>query len=127
VITAKNGMAIYGNMAQPNHYANYISMGLISLGLLRPQMRWWQQYRWQHPCYFVMVLSGSRSFVAVSGWAWPRWRLFWQQRDKSCRHLLHYTLLLLLGFRPDALGGANSVVERIDGCDHDAASVCRRQ
>ena len=97
VITAKNGMAIYGNMAQPNHYANYISMGLISLGLLRPQMRWWQAILLAAPLLFVMVLSGSRSsWLYLLGMA--ALALIWQQRDKSCRHLLHYTLLLLLGF-----------------------------
>ncbi len=97
VITAKNGMAIYGNMAQPNHYANYISMGLISLGLLRPQMRWWQAILLAAPLLFVMVLSGSRSsWLYLLGMA--ALAFIWQQRDKSCRHLLHYTLLLLLGF-----------------------------
>jgi len=97
VITAKNGMAIYGNMAQPNHYANYISMGLISLGLLRPQLRWWQAVLLAAPLLFVMVLSGSRSsWLYLLGMA--AMAFIWQQRDKSTRHLLNYSLLLLLGF-----------------------------
>ena len=97
VITSKVSMAIYGNMAQPNHYANYISMGLISLGLLRPHMRWWQALLLAAPLLFVMVLSGSRSsWLYLLGMA--TLAFIWQQRDKSCRHLLHYTLLLLLGF-----------------------------
>lgn len=97
VITAKVSVAIYGNMAQPNHYANYISMGLISLGLLRPQMRWWQAVLLAAPLLFVMVLSGSRSsWLYLLGMA--ALAFIWQQRDKSCKHLLSYTLLLLLGF-----------------------------
>ncbi|HQS56883.1 MAG TPA: Wzy polymerase domain-containing protein [Gallionellaceae bacterium] len=97
VITSKNGAAIYGNMAQPNHYANYIAMGLVSLGFLRLHMRTWQAVLLAAPLLFVMVLSGSRSswlyllsMVVLS--------YLWQRREISCRHLLNYSLLLLLGF-----------------------------
>lgn len=97
VVTSKNSVAVYGNMAQPNHYANYISMGLVSLGLLRVHLRSWQVVLLAAPLLFVMVLSGSRSSwlylfsMAVLAY-------IWQRRDKSCRHLLNYSLLLLLGF-----------------------------
>jgi hypothetical protein len=37
VITAKITPFLYGNIAQHNHFANYITMGLISLGLLFQQ------------------------------------------------------------------------------------------
>ena len=97
VITAKNGMAVYGNMAQPNHYANYIAMGLVSLGLLRLQLRSWLVVLLAAPLLFVLVLSGSRSswlyLLSMTGLAF-----LWQRRDQSCRHLLNYSLLLLLGF-----------------------------
>ncbi|HUX90193.1 MAG TPA: Wzy polymerase domain-containing protein [Gallionellaceae bacterium] len=97
VITSKNGAAVYGNMAQPNHYANYIAMGLVSLGLLRSQLRLWQMVLLAAPLLFVMVLSGSRSswlyLLSMTALAY-----LWQRRDKSCKHLLNYTLLLLLGF-----------------------------
>ena len=75
VITVKTSSAIYGNTAQPNHYANYIALGLISLGLLyvRLSMRAWQAALLAAPMLFVMVLSGSRSSwlylaVCLSGW-----------------------------------------------------------
>lgn len=97
VVTSKNNIAVYGNLAQPNHYANYITLGLISLGLLQRQLRSWQSVLMASPLLFVMVLSGSRSswlyllaMVVLS--------YLWQQRDKSCRYLLHYSLLLLAGF-----------------------------
>ena len=97
VITAKNGMAVYGNMAQPNHYANYIAMGLVSLGLLRLQLRSWLVVLLAAPLLFVLVLSGSRSswlyLLSMTGLAF-----LWQRRDQSSRHLLNYSLLLLLGF-----------------------------
>lgn len=97
VVTAKNGIAVYGNMAQPNHYANYIALGLISLGLLRLHMRTWQAVILTLPLLFVLVLSGSRSsWLYLLGMA--ALAALWQHRDKSCRHLLHYALLLLLGF-----------------------------
>jgi len=97
VVTAKNNIAVYGNLAQPNHYASYITMGLVSLGLLRTHLRWWQVAALALPLLFVLVLSGSRSswlyligMVVLAYW--------WQRRDKSCKPLLVYTLLLLLGF-----------------------------
>lgn len=97
VITSKNNMAVYGNLAQPNHYANYIAMGLISLGLLRTQLRLWQIVLLAAPLLFVLVLSGSRSswlyLLSMTVLAY-----LWQRRDKTCQHLLSYTLLLLLGF-----------------------------
>ncbi len=97
VITNKNGIAVYGNLAQPNHYANYITLGLISLGLLRGYMRPWQAALLALPLLFVLVLSGSRSsWLYLSGMVVMAF--LWQRRDQSCKSLLHYTLLLLLGF-----------------------------
>src|SRR5512142_369766 len=43
-VTAKISSAVYGNTAQPNHYADYLTLGLISLGMLhvRLSMRTWK-------------------------------------------------------------------------------------
>lgn len=97
VITAQNGIAVYGNLAQPNHFASYIAMGLISLGLLRVHLRPWQLVLLALPLLFVLVLSGSRSsWLYLAGLSVLAY--LWQRRDASCKPLLHYTLLLLLGF-----------------------------
>jgi O-antigen ligase len=99
VITVKISSAVYGNTAQYNHYANYLALGLISLGLLyvRFSMRIWQAALLAAPLLFVMVLSGSRStwlyLLFATGLA-----LLWQRRDQRLRPLLHYSLALLLGF-----------------------------
>ncbi|OIR18246.1 O-antigen ligase [mine drainage metagenome] len=99
VITAKTSHAVYGNLAQPNHYANYIALGMISLGLLyaRFSMRIWQVALLVTPMLFVMVLSGSRSswlyLLSAAGLAF-----LWQRRDQALRPLLYFTLLLLLAF-----------------------------
>jgi O-antigen ligase len=99
VVTVKISLAVYGNVAQPNHFANYITLGLISLGLLhmRSLLRAWHVALLAMPLLFVLVLSGSRSvwlyLLLMAGMAW-----LWQRRDKSCLPLLRYTLLLLLGF-----------------------------
>ncbi len=103
VVSVKTSLAVFGNMGQPNHFANYISLGLISLGLLHGR---WKLRAWQSalltglfaaPMLFVLVLSGSRSawlyLLFMAGLAY-----FWQRRDKSNRPLLYYSLLLLLGF-----------------------------
>ncbi len=99
VITVKTSSAIYGNVAQPNHFANYIALGLASLGLLRMrwQLRAWQVAVLAAPMLFVLVLSGSRSawlyLIAMTLLAY-----WWQRRDTTIKPLLHYTALLLLGF-----------------------------
>ena len=86
-------------MGQPNHFADYLSLGLISLGLLhtRWKMRAWQTVLLATPMLFVLVLSGSRSaglyLLFVAGMAF-----LWQRRDKANRPLLYYSLLLVLGF-----------------------------
>ncbi len=118
VVVVKTGSAVYGNMAQPNHFADYITLGLISLGLLhmRWQVRVWQVAVLAAPLLFVMTLSGSRSpwlyLLFMTGMS-----LLWQRRErkggvedsgkppayplrvgKPYQHLLYYCLLLLLGF-----------------------------
>lgn len=99
VVTVKTSSAVYGNIAQPNHFANYMALGLASIGLLH--MRWslriWQLALLVLPLLFVLVLSGSRSawlyLLLMAGMAY-----LWQRRDKSCLPLLKYVSLLVLGF-----------------------------
>ena len=99
LIVVKTGPAVFGNMAQPNHFADYITLGLISLGLLRLhwRMRIWQVLLLVAPLLFVLTLSGSRSpwlyLLCIATIAF-----LWQRRDKSYLPLLHYSLLLILGF-----------------------------
>lgn len=99
VVTAKNSSAVYGNIAQPNHFADYLTLGLASLGLLyaRGWLRGWQVVLLALPPLFVLPLSGSRStwlyLLAIVGLAY-----WWQRRDKAHAVLLRYSLLLLLGF-----------------------------
>jgi O-antigen ligase len=99
VVTVKTATAVYGNVAQQNHYANYIALGLASIGLLhiRYSLRNWQTILLVTPMLFVMVLSGSRSawlyLIFMAGMSY-----LWQRRDKSYVPLLKYALLLLLGF-----------------------------
>lgn len=90
---------IAGAMAQANQFADYITLGLVSLGLLylRWQMRVWQVALLAAPLLFVLVLSGSRSpwlyLLCMAGMSF-----LWRRRDKSNLPLLHYSLLLLPGF-----------------------------
>jgi O-antigen ligase len=99
VITAKTSSAVYGNTAQPNHYATYLALGLISLGLLyvRFSMRAWQAVLLAAPMLFVMVLSGSRSswlyLLFAAGLSF-----LWQRRNNTLRPLMYFSLLLVLGF-----------------------------
>ncbi len=99
VVTVKTAAAVYGNIAQPNHFANYIALGLASIGLLqaRGSIRNWQAALLVTPMLFVMVLSGSRSawfyLIFIAGMSY-----LWQRRDKVYLPLMKYSLSLLLCF-----------------------------
>src|SRR3989338_8938312 len=99
VIVSKLSSGVYGNLAQPNHFANYIALGLVSLGLLHQQHRLKAGYVavLAMPLLFVMTLSGSRSswlyLLMMVGLAW-----WWTRRDAAQRPLLRYSLLLIAGF-----------------------------
>lgn len=98
-VVNKVSSSVYGQLAQPNHFANYMVLGLASLGLL---------FRSGYvkipfvvllavPLLFVMALSGSRSswlyLLLMTGLAW-----WWSRRDAGQRPLLHYGALLMAGF-----------------------------
>jgi O-antigen ligase len=97
VVTVKTAGAVYGNIAQPNHFADYIALGLLSLGLLqcRLGLRVWQTALLATPMLFVMVLSGSRSgwlyLVAVLLLAW-----WWQRRNPALQPLLRYAGIVVV-------------------------------
>jgi len=98
-ITVKTSSQVYGNTAQPNHFANFIALGLLSLGLLHVKrvVRGWHSVVLAMPLLFVLTLSGSRS-----GWLYLTFALFlagvWQRRDAVLRPLWHFALALWLSF-----------------------------
>ncbi|MDD5059327.1 MAG: Wzy polymerase domain-containing protein [Sideroxydans sp.] len=99
VVTVKTSSAVYGNIAQPNHFSNYIALGLFSLGLLqaRGSLRVWQTALLATPMLFVLVLSGSRSAWLYLSFALAlAWLL--QRRNKALRPLLAFAAALWLGF-----------------------------
>lgn len=99
VIVMKVSSSVFGNLAQPNHFANYIALGLVSLGLLLQLRKLKLGYvaLLAAPLLFVMTLSGSRSswlyLLMMAGLAW-----WWARRDAAQRPLLRYSLLLIAGF-----------------------------
>jgi O-antigen ligase len=96
VVVVKVASSVYGNLAQPNHFANYTALGLISLGLLFQLRKLPAAYvaLLAIPLLFVMTLSGSRSswlyLLMISALSW------WGGR--RLRPLLYYCGLLLAGF-----------------------------
>ncbi|MDZ4201692.1 MAG: Wzy polymerase domain-containing protein [Gallionella sp.] len=99
IIVAKVSSSVFGNVAQANHFANYIMLGLVSLGLLFQQKKLKAGYvvAFALPLLLVMTLSGSRSswlyLLMISVLAW-----WWGRRDAALRPLLRYALFLLAGF-----------------------------
>ena len=99
LIAARPGASIVGNMGQPNHFADYTTLGLVSLGLLwvRGNLRNWHTLLLALPLLFVLVLAGSRSaWLYLSCLSLLAYVL--QRRDHACLPLLRYASLLLLGF-----------------------------
>ena len=99
VIVMQTSSGIYGNLAQPNHFADYISLGLISLGLLFQQRKLNPVYviLLTVPLLYVLTLSGSRSsllylllMICLAWWS--------ARRDDTLRPLLRYSVLVLAGF-----------------------------
>ena len=99
VVTTKVSAGVFGNVAQPNHYADYLVLGLASLGLLyaRGALRAWQAALLALPILFVLPLTGSRGT-----WIYLMWlagsAFMWQRRNRTERPLFYYTLAVLVGF-----------------------------
>ncbi len=101
LIAPKVSPAVYGNIAQPNHYADYMALGLVSVGLLHVHFsfRWWKTLLLAAPLLFVMVLSGSRSgwlylFLMAGAGAY----YLWKRKESSYWTLFKYSALVLAGF-----------------------------
>jgi VanZ family protein len=98
-VVLKMSFSVYGNLAQPNHFASYVSLGLISIGLLFQQrkLRLGVVVALVLPLLFTIALTGSRStwlyLFATTLLAWG-----WTRRDTSMRPLLYYSLSILIGF-----------------------------
>jgi O-antigen ligase len=99
ITTAKIGPSLYGNMGQANHFADYLTLGLLSLCLLyvRHCLQAWVAILLSIPLLFSMVLSGSRGtwlyLLAATLLAFV-----WQRRDAMHKPLLRSCLAALLGF-----------------------------
>ncbi len=99
VVTVKVDYAVYGNVAQPNHFGDYIALGLISLGMLhlRLSLRIWHVALLSVPMLFVLVLSGGRS-----AWLYLISALvlgfIWQRKNSSLKPLFIYCIWIFIGF-----------------------------
>lgn len=99
MVIAKVSAVVYGNLAQPNHFANYIALGMISLGFLFQQQKLRPSYvaLLALPMLFVMAMSGSRSswlyLLLMAAMAW-----WWSRRNAGLKPMLRYSLLLIAGF-----------------------------
>jgi O-antigen ligase len=99
VVVMQISPSVYGNLAQPNHFADYIALGLTSLGLLFQQRKLKSGYviLLAIPLLFGLALSGSRSswlyVLLMVGLAW-----WWARRDVTMKPLLRYAVLLVAGF-----------------------------
>jgi O-antigen ligase len=98
-VLPKTSSAVYGNLAQPNQFADYLSLGLISLGLLfaRQSLRVGTTALLAAPLLFALVLSGSRS-AAVYWVALTAMAFVWQRRAHRATPWLRYNVAVLLGF-----------------------------
>ncbi|HUF22021.1 MAG TPA: Wzy polymerase domain-containing protein [Burkholderiales bacterium] len=92
------GTRLYGNLAQANHLANYLFLGLISLGYLAAvrQLPAWIAVSCALPLLLTLTLTGSRSIwlyfaAAIVLAVWNAWRA----KDAQLRGLAVATVLAL--------------------------------
>lgn len=99
LITAKTSNAVYGNLAQPNHFADYTCLALASLLFLSAtgRLAWAVAAVLAVLMLFVLALSGSRSawlylfaLLALSAW--------WYWRNQKNAALLIASIVLIPGF-----------------------------
>lgn len=97
-VVGKINASVYGNLAQPNQFSDYLTLGLISIGLLYQQRKLplLALPLLATPLLFAIALSGSRSpwlfFFSMILLAW-----FWARRDQDMRRLLFFGLSILAG------------------------------
>jgi hypothetical protein len=134
-IIVKMSAAVVGNVSQANHYADYETLGLISLGLLyaRRLLPGWAAALLALPILFVLPLTGSRELWAYLSWpavlAW-----LWQRKQPDRRPLLTFGVLALAGFAlmhvvvalpwlQPASGGTTTTVGRMFGADVHSGAI----
>ena len=130
VIARTTGAAIFGNLAQPNHFASYTTLGLLALAYLhvRARIAIGVLVPAALPMLFVLGLSGSRAaalyllaaFTLAAG-------LSWRKRDDALRRLLlisaaylavYFALQLAVGagwFRVDARSSVTAFERVLSG------------
>lgn len=134
-IIMKVSAAVFGNVAQANHYADYETLGLISLGLLyaRGGLPGWAAGLLALPILFVLPLTGSRELWAYLLWP-PVLAWLWQRKHPEQRRLLIYAVLALAGFAlmhvvvalpwlQPASGGSTTTVARMFGADVHSGAI----
>jgi O-antigen ligase len=101
VIASKTSPAIYGNLAQPNHFANHIALALASLLFLhaRGRLHLAVAALLGGLLLFVLSLSGSRSaWLYLGALAVLATLLHFRHPGAEHKRLLVFSLLLLPGF-----------------------------
>lgn len=99
VVVRKIAAGLYGNVAQPNHYANYIALGIYSLGLLYQlrKLNWLYSVLLVLPLLFVMTLSGSRTtwLYVIAAFVISVWMSY---KNRALRPLLYYSGAIIIGY-----------------------------
>ena len=101
LVARTTGAAIFGNLAQANHFASYTAMGLLALAYLylRSRIGLVVLVLSSAPMLFVLGLSGSRAAVlyllaAFALAAWFRWRT----HDEAMRRLFLVCACYFFGY-----------------------------
>ena len=107
LVAPYTGGYVYGNLAQANHYANYLSVALASLIYLFAGRRIARP--WALACGTAlalgMALSGSRSTVLyVLTFAVAAQALYWRSAEPAAKKLCAATLIVLTGYTIIQLG-----------------------
>jgi O-antigen ligase len=127
LIFPKRTSAVYGNVAQYNHFASYSTLALASLAYLHTsgRLHWAGTAAGAAPLVFVIGLSGSRSAVLFLGFMLVLALLYAWRGGAGGRRLFLCILLFIAGFAVaqwlvtipglQSSGGTETVSQRLVG------------
>jgi O-antigen ligase len=100
LIVPKGSARAYGNLAQPNHFASYSTLALVSLAYLYAggRMHWAAVTAGAAPLVFVIGLSGSRSALLFLAFLLALALLYAWRRGAGGKRLAGCVVLIVAGF-----------------------------
>jgi len=135
LIFPKSTSAVYGNLAQYNHFANYSTLALVSLAYLHAsgRLHWAGVALAGAPLVYVIGLSSSRSAMLFLAFVLALSLLYVWRRGPAGRRLLACVAIFIAGFAVaqwiatlpglGSSGGTETVTQRLIGGENHSSAT----